>query len=298
MPRPGIEHLAFHDPLTGLCNRVELHNRLEQAVQQAKRRSRSLALHFIDLDRFKVVNDTLGHSVGDSVLQAVATRLAGCLRESDTAARRRIGGDRFRSLADPSWPTRRARRRSPVGSSAEWRTRFGFAATTFTFRLASASVSIPLDSSEAGRAVEKHRHGDVLGRGTEGRNNFQFFTSALNDQLRDRQDLESDLHTALGQRRVRAPFSAAGEFANSPPDRMERYSLESPHAWAGAAEHVYRDCGRMWADSEMGQIGCQEQACTRMPHGRPPNCLAAGSPSMFLRQISNGATCARLSRTS
>ncbi|HKD37489.1 MAG TPA: PAS domain S-box protein, partial [Pirellulales bacterium] len=67
-----IERLAYHDPLTGLFNRAELHNRLEQTVEQAKRHSKSVALHFIDLDRFKVVNDTLGHSIGDLLLQAVA----------------------------------------------------------------------------------------------------------------------------------------------------------------------------------------------------------------------------------
>ncbi len=76
-----IEHMAYHDALTGLSNRVELHNQLEQAVHHARRYSRSLALHFIDLDRFKVVNDTLGHAVGDELLQAVASRLKGCLRE-------------------------------------------------------------------------------------------------------------------------------------------------------------------------------------------------------------------------
>ena len=83
-----IEHMAFHDSLTGLCNRVELHNRLEQAVHHAKRHSHSFALHFIDLDRFKVVNDTLGHSVGDSLLQAVGTRLESCLRERHGSADR------------------------------------------------------------------------------------------------------------------------------------------------------------------------------------------------------------------
>src|SRR5262245_46138617 len=91
-----IEQMAYQDALTGLSNRVELQSRLEFAVQHAERSSSSLALHFVDLDRFKVVNDTLGHAVGDELLKAVAERLESCLRSSDTAAR--IGGDEFAVL--------------------------------------------------------------------------------------------------------------------------------------------------------------------------------------------------------
>ena len=186
-----IEHLAYHDPLTGLCNRVELHNRLEQAVQQAKRHSRSLRFDFIDLDRFKVVNDTLGHSVGDSVLQAVATRLEGCLRESDTAAR--IGGDEFAvlqpELANPEGAATLASR--IVGAMAE------------PFRVCGHDIHIspsigisffPLDSSEPDELLRNADMAMYLAK-NEGRNNFQFFTSALNDQLRDRLALELPIFT-------------------------------------------------------------------------------------------------------
>jgi diguanylate cyclase (GGDEF)-like protein/PAS domain S-box-containing protein len=88
-----IKNLAFYDPLTHLANRRLLHDRLHQAVIHAKRQSQQLALLFVDLDRFKPVNDEFGHKAGDELLQAVAQRLQACVRESDTVAR--IGGDEF-----------------------------------------------------------------------------------------------------------------------------------------------------------------------------------------------------------
>ncbi len=90
---------AHHDSLTGLANRALLLERLQRAVAQSRRRaSPSFAVMMIDLDHFKVVNDTLGHAAGDALLAGVAGRLRGCLREVDTAAR--IGGDEFAILLD------------------------------------------------------------------------------------------------------------------------------------------------------------------------------------------------------
>lgn len=85
-----IHHLAHHDHLTGLNNRFSLQQRLEQAIVQARRNGSQLALMFIDMDNFKVINDTLGHQVGDALLIEVAARLGGAIRESDIVAR--IGG--------------------------------------------------------------------------------------------------------------------------------------------------------------------------------------------------------------
>lgn len=88
-----ISHLAYHDPLTDLPNRLLLQDRLNHSLAHARRRSEMLAVVFIDLDLFKAINDTLGHTSGDELLVQVAGRLRGCIRESDTAAR--IGGDEF-----------------------------------------------------------------------------------------------------------------------------------------------------------------------------------------------------------
>ena len=88
-----LDHLAHHDPLTALPNRLLFHDRLQHALQRASRDSEQLALLFIDLDRFKNVNDTLGHHIGDELLKQVAKALQDRLREGDTLAR--LGGDEF-----------------------------------------------------------------------------------------------------------------------------------------------------------------------------------------------------------
>lgn len=93
-----IQRLAFYDALSGLPNRVLLNDRLKQSLSAAKRNHGRVALMFIDLDRFKSINDTLGHDVGDELLKQAAVRMSACVRESDTVAR--IGGDEFIVLLD------------------------------------------------------------------------------------------------------------------------------------------------------------------------------------------------------
>jgi diguanylate cyclase len=89
-------YLAYHDVTTGLANRALFNDRLDQALAQAERHERSFAVMFIDLDKFKSINDTYGHGMGDKVLQMVATRLQACVRDEDTVSR--VGGDEFLCL--------------------------------------------------------------------------------------------------------------------------------------------------------------------------------------------------------
>ena len=88
-----VQHLAYHDVLTGLPNRAMFNRHLSHAIAQAQRHEKKLAVLFIDLDRFKIINDTLGHDAGDLLLQEVARRIRACLRENDMVAR--LGGDEF-----------------------------------------------------------------------------------------------------------------------------------------------------------------------------------------------------------
>ena len=92
-PRSGLPILAQFDPLTGLPNRSLFLDRLGQAMEQAQRNQGRIGVVFADLDRFKIVNDTMGHSIGDKLLVQVAQRLQECVRSGDTVAR--LGGDEF-----------------------------------------------------------------------------------------------------------------------------------------------------------------------------------------------------------
>ena len=93
-----LEHQALHEPLTGLPNRSLFMDRLTQALARARRDSTSVAVMFMDLDRFKIINDSMGHAVGDRLIAAVARRLRDCVREADTVAR--LGGDEFGVLLE------------------------------------------------------------------------------------------------------------------------------------------------------------------------------------------------------
>jgi diguanylate cyclase (GGDEF)-like protein/PAS domain S-box-containing protein len=188
-----IEILAFHDALTGLPNRVEFHNRLVQAIARGKRAKMPVALYFIDLDQFKAVNDTLGHAVGDALLVAVAQRLQSCLRASDTVAR--IGGDEFAILqTDPF-----------NAEGAAELARKVLRVMSAPFRLAdrdvytSPSIGVtlfPLDSDEPNRLMQNADIAMYHAK-QEGRNNFQFFTPALNAEVRKQMVLEADLRRAV-----------------------------------------------------------------------------------------------------
>lgn len=93
-----LKYLAYHDPLTGLANRILFRDRVQHAVESSDRNGNKIALLYIDLDHFKTINDTMGHDVGDMLLEYVAYRLKGCVRESDTVAR--MGGDEFTVLLE------------------------------------------------------------------------------------------------------------------------------------------------------------------------------------------------------
>ena len=120
-----IWHIAHHDALTGLPNRALLHDRLAQVLNQAERNGHRVAVMFLDLDRFKSINDTLGHDVGDELLKSVAARLQEVVRLVDTVSR--LGGDEF-VWCCPTWQRWRMRSVSPTRCWMCWRRRFRFTA--------------------------------------------------------------------------------------------------------------------------------------------------------------------------
>lgn len=188
-----IAYQAYHDILTELPNRVLFKDRLGLALLQAKRNESSLAVMFIDLDRFKLVNDTLGHAVGDELLQQVAARLKACLRRCDTLSR--LGGDEFTvvlpELSDPR----------DAGLIAQ---KF-IECLRLPFQLAgqsvhiSASIGIAVYPSDGKSVDELIRNSDVAmyDMKAQGKNGHAFFDRSMLDVPSQKIALEHSLHLAL-----------------------------------------------------------------------------------------------------
>jgi diguanylate cyclase (GGDEF)-like protein len=188
-----IRHLAHYDELTGLANRNMINQRLNQALARARRNDKPLAILFIDLDRFKNINDTLGHGAGDNVLKEVAERLRECLRDSDTIGR--LGGDEFVVLLEEL--------SEPMHSAAVAQKIITAVAKPYTldaqeFHI-TASVGIsayPADSEDMQSLL---KNADIaMSRAKElGKNNYQFYSAQMNRHTLDRLALESSLRRAL-----------------------------------------------------------------------------------------------------
>jgi diguanylate cyclase (GGDEF)-like protein/PAS domain S-box-containing protein len=188
-----VRHLAHFDELTGLPNRSMFNQRLGHALARARRAGDPLAILFIDLDRFKNVNDTLGHEAGDRVLKEIAQRLRGCLREVDTVSR--LGGDEFvvliegppqpANVADVAQKILAAVARPVLLESQE-------------FHL-TASIGIstcPGDSDDL-QGLMKNADIAMYRAKEQGKNNFQFYSAQINVHTLERVALESDLSHAL-----------------------------------------------------------------------------------------------------
>jgi diguanylate cyclase (GGDEF)-like protein/PAS domain S-box-containing protein len=193
-----VQFLAYYDALTGLPNRTLLQDRLATTLAGARRRKDKVALLFLDLDRFKVVNDSLGHSCGDLLLQGVAERLKGWARQQDTVAR--LGGDEFLIVLTT------IKEISDAAVAAE--RLMDAMATEFVVQGHSFSISCSLGISifpEHGTDVEtlmKNADAAMYSAKENGRANFQFFTEEMNAQVVERLTLENSLRRALDRKEL------------------------------------------------------------------------------------------------
>ncbi|SCW99290.1 MULTISPECIES: bifunctional diguanylate cyclase/phosphodiesterase [unclassified Pseudomonas] len=194
-----IHRLAYYDALTHLPNRTLFQDRLHTALQSAERQKTWVVLMFLDLDRFKPINDSLGHAAGDRMLKEMATRLLGCVADDDTVAR--MGGDEFTLLLQPRVSREMALNRAITVAEqilASLVRPFVLEGREF-FVTASIGIALsPQDGSELSQLM-KNADTAMYHAKERGKNNFQFYQADMNASALERLELESDLRHALEQ---------------------------------------------------------------------------------------------------
>lgn len=188
-----VRHLINHDVLTGLPNRMLLSDRIEQAIARARWRDRKVAVLFLDVDRFKIFNDTLGHDAGDNLLVQMSQRLLTCVREGDTVAR--LGGDEFAILLND------IRSKTDINAVtdnilAEIQKPFLLTDREY-FTTASIGVSFFPDDGETGSELLKKADGAMYFSKSRGKNCASFYTNKYETQANEKLLLESELRRAL-----------------------------------------------------------------------------------------------------
>jgi diguanylate cyclase (GGDEF)-like protein len=212
-----VEYIAYHDALTGLPNRGLFSKVLGESIKQASRYDRHLAVLFLDLDRFKHINDTLGHEAGDQLLREVAARLKACLRDSDTVAR--LGGDEFvvllPELSDERYVGTVAQKiLAGVGRP--------FLLLGQEFRVTtSLGVSVyPVDGLDE-QTLTKNADIAMYHAKAEGRNKFRFYSEELNANSLERLTLESSLRHALEQNQFQLHYQTKQDIRSGQITGME-----------------------------------------------------------------------------
>ena len=189
-----MEQLALYDPLTGLANRRLLTDRLDQATRIIRRqRQPGIAVMMLDLDRFKLINDSYGHDVGDALLKEVAQRLTGCVRKEDTVSR--LGGDEFTLLLQE---VNKPEDVQLVAQKILHALHRPIAINGYQFNITSSiGISLaPQDGCEPG-VLLKNADLALYRAKDNGRNNFQFFTAGMQQKLADNQHFKSELIRGL-----------------------------------------------------------------------------------------------------
>lgn len=254
-----LQQLAYYDPLTGLPNRALFYDRLEHELVIARRNQQCFALLFLDLDRFKDVNDTLGHTVGDELLVQVSAKLKNCLRESDTVVR--LGGDEFTILLA------RLEGENYIGSVADKIIRSlseKFVVKDYEVHIG-ASIGVAVYPNDGENIDELVRNADTaMYRAKEsGRGVYRFFTTEMNAENFRRVDLERKVRVALEQEEFEVYFQPKIDIKNMNvvgAEALLRWHHEgeiiSPMEFVPLAEEtgLIVPIGRQVVDKVLGQL--------------------------------------------
>jgi diguanylate cyclase (GGDEF)-like protein/PAS domain S-box-containing protein len=203
-----IKHLAYHDALTALPNRLLFKDRLTVAISHAQRERAKLAVLFLDLDRFKVINDSLGHNIGDHLLQSVAGRVQSCLRDSDTVAR--LGGDEF-TLLLPQLSV--AEDAAVVAQKILDAVRYPFHIDgRELFVTTSVGISLYPDDGLDAETLIKNADTAMYQAKEQGRDNYQLFNAFINTKALQRIALEHGLRKALANQELSVYYQPIFDF--------------------------------------------------------------------------------------
>lgn len=273
-----IRHMAMHDPLTGLPNRALFRLRLVQELSRGKREGRYTSVFCLDLDRFKTINDTLGHPAGDAVLRTVAERLLRAVRKEDTVAR--LGGDEFAilqvSLAQPEHASTLSRRiieamAEPLDLGSE-------------HVVIGTSIGIAISDGDRRDAEDLLRSADVaLYRAkSDGGNRFCFFEPEMEAKLRERQELERDLRDAIAKEGLCLNFQPIFNTGDLLPAGFEAL-LRWPHPTRGLVSPadfipIAEECGLI---VEIGKWVLREACATAATWPDPISVAVNVSPAQF-----------------
>jgi len=255
-----ITFQAYHDQLTHLPNRMLFKDRLELAIAQAQRRTGALAVMFIDVDRFKLVNDTYGHAEGDALLRAIATRLSSTLRRGDTLAR--LGGDEFTVLL----PDINVPEDAEVIATKILNTLAAPITLSQGDYRATVSVGIALFPRDGSTAEDLTRNADIAMYQVKrsGKNAFRFFDPTLNTHHRERIALENDLRDALQRKEFELHYQPQVSIA-----QRRIVGMEALLRWNHPVLGHMAPNGFIQVAEELGLIGdisrwVLEEACTQL----------------------------------
>jgi len=215
-----IEHLAFYDSLTHLANRRMLVDRLKRAFFSSKRTGKDGALLFLDLDHFKTLNDSLGHAIGDLLLQQVASRLTECLRGGDTVARvARLGGDEFVVMLEDlsSHPIEAAAQAEVVGQKILATLNQPYQLATHEYH-STVSIGVALFGDHVDAQDDLVKHADIAMYQAKraGRNTMRFFDPLMQEAIDTRADLERELRKAIDKQQFELYYQIQVDQLNKP----------------------------------------------------------------------------------